>query len=166
MTQRLGFLTDDETVIWTGAPDWSRAKKKKTFLERKGGFILFGACSMIVAVTAGAAEIDWLGATATVISLGAFLMLLTVGMDSDAREIESYVITNRRLIFIDAAGGARRSFAPSSIHGIHVSRNGLVHDVTIKTGSDEFDFATLFATPDVETLEKHLVKHFLMEPRS
>lgn len=181
MTQDIDdLLLEGETVIWRGAPDFSRAKVKPT--SRGAARLQHLAWSIgLIAATISTVLIgqNWLSEgflslllafIAVVMGIAAVIVTGTLLFQSGHIQWGAsfgdpqarYALTSKRLI-VQSDATRRASIMPAGIGSLRLEPNGEVFDLCVVGGAGEDDFTYLQAIPDGPAVER-LILEILSHP--
>jgi hypothetical protein len=166
------LLLDGEKVLWSGKPDWTKARVREYSVKSKIIHALW--IVVIVSITAvifkfgNQASTDGfirpvLGVLVIIfllISVGVIGAFFDFGKSSTVKPLEEYAITDRRLLIVNPTKGSHASYFPGSMYYLETIPNGELQDVAFQYGSDEHRFETLHALNDAEAVERLLHEKF------
>jgi len=140
-----GMLLDDETTIWSGKPDWTRADKTSRTGERIraviGFLIAAGAFFALLIMGLWIPLNGFLGMLA-ILGMVVFVIigLIAIGIGYHTidrkKSVEHYLLTSHRLIRISQSDRTQTDIIKGFAAAIHCRPNGEMFDVYVGLASD------------------------------
>lgn len=166
------ILLEDETMIWSGAPDIPQARKRTLMGRVKrggiGGVLLIAAAAIFFTATYfniggfGGALIGLVGFIIGIAGLVSFGTLYTRQSDDfpSGKPDIIYVLTNQRLIEWEKRSGAMTSIARGGCAYLSLHRTANLYG--IKVGSfGEYDQIYIDTIPDGPAVERLIRQHLM-----
>lgn len=175
------ILMDGESIIWSGQPDWSRAKARNPLISRLKAmavFLVATACFFALLIMGFAIPLDGFPGMLAIAGIFVFAIIALVAIamgygvvDQRVKGVE-YLLTDRRLVQTNEKSKTRTSIMRGFASAVHRHRNGEVFDIYVGLASDieagpAYD-ASLFsivlqAIPDGPLVEKLILETLMSD---
>jgi len=161
------ILLENEQIIWSGAPNYDRAKPERKFawitpLLWAVGLALVTAGMFWAAQTESvSAFLQGLFGAVTVILLLIFFAICLSILQSPRkrRPKERYALTNQRLIVANDETGERSSYFADSLMWFKSFTNGAVRDLSLMMVHTDEEYIVLRALDDADKVENLLIQY-------
>lgn len=161
------ILLENEQIIWSGAPDYTRAKTR-----RKSG--RFATLLWAIAIAVMIAVMFWASQTESVTKFfqgvfGTFTVLLLIVFaclcmyivqgQKNPQPKERYALTNLRLMVMNEETGERSSYFGDALIWFKSFENGTVRDLSLMMAHTDEEHIILRAVDDAAKIETLLIQH-------
>jgi hypothetical protein len=160
------ILLDNEQILWSGAPDYSRAAPHKlgpTASTVVWAIILtIALVAMIWAALTGAVPVFVQGVFGVLGVVAALVLFLIVQFWISGRKMrpnERYTLTNLRLMVTNDEAKRRQSYFADSLLWFDSFPNGEVRDLSLMMAQTDEEYVILRALADAASVEKLLIQH-------
>ncbi len=160
------ILLDGEELLWSGRPDWDRAKPVRSVLRQRATVLLFAAGFGLTA-----ASLIWIGSLLSLQGFASAVAAVCVGILFvasgftllSAFEVkkdflypysDEYAITNKRLIIRRPESHEEWSLTKGAVCYLVLKPNGDVFNLELYPDPGDHNFHTLYALSDANVAKK------------